>query len=129
MRYCLFILRASWGCICIFPVGTGGYQGEAAGTEDESDRLSGKSPVRQDPGDGAGLRETVRSTEAPRQADCRADADPGQGSAAAGDGSGGRKRGVSAEHAIPGKTEDRGMSQQDESSSVTEEELQASIVF
>lgn len=31
----------------------------------------------------------------------------------------------SAEHAIPGKTEDRGMSQQDESSSVTEEELQA----
>ncbi len=31
----------------------------------------------------------------------------------------------STEHAIPGKTEDRGMSQQDESSSVTEEELQA----
>lgn len=31
----------------------------------------------------------------------------------------------SVEHAIPGKTEDRGMSQQDESSSVTEEELQA----
>lgn len=31
----------------------------------------------------------------------------------------------SAEHAIPGKTEDRGMSQQDESSRVTEEELQA----
>ena len=31
----------------------------------------------------------------------------------------------SAEHAIPGKTEDRGMSQQDESSGVTEEELQA----
>lgn len=31
----------------------------------------------------------------------------------------------SAEHAIPRKTEDRGMSQQDESSSVTEEELQA----
>ena len=31
----------------------------------------------------------------------------------------------SAEHVIPGKTEDRGMSQQDESSSVTEEELQA----
>ena len=31
----------------------------------------------------------------------------------------------SVEHVIPGKTEDRGMSQQDESSSVTEEELQA----
>lgn len=31
----------------------------------------------------------------------------------------------STEHVIPGKTEDRGMSQQDESSSVTEEELQA----
>lgn len=31
----------------------------------------------------------------------------------------------SVEHAIPGKTEDRGMSQQDESSRVTEEELQA----
>ena len=31
----------------------------------------------------------------------------------------------SAEHEMPGKTEDRGMSQQDESSSVTEEELQA----
>lgn len=31
----------------------------------------------------------------------------------------------SAEHAIPRKTEDRGMSQQDESSSVAEEELQA----
>lgn len=31
----------------------------------------------------------------------------------------------SAEHAIPWKTEDRGMSQQDESSRVTEEELQA----
>lgn len=31
----------------------------------------------------------------------------------------------STEHEIPGKTEDRGMSQQDESSSVTEEELQA----
>ena len=30
-----------------------------------------------------------------------------------------------AEHAIPGKTEDRGMAQQDESSRVTEEELQA----
>ena len=53
-----------------------------------------KSPVRQDPGDGAGLRETVWSTESSRQADCRADADPGQGSAAAGDGPGGRKRGV-----------------------------------
>ena len=31
----------------------------------------------------------------------------------------------STEHEMPGKTEDRGMSQQDESSSVTEEELQA----
>ena len=31
----------------------------------------------------------------------------------------------SVEHEMPGKTEDRGMSQQDESSSVTEEELQA----
>lgn len=31
----------------------------------------------------------------------------------------------SVEHVIPGKTEDRGMSQQEESSSVTEEELQA----
>lgn len=31
----------------------------------------------------------------------------------------------SVEHVIPGKTEDRGMSQQDESSRVTEEELQA----
>lgn len=31
----------------------------------------------------------------------------------------------SVEHVMPGKTEDRGMSQQDESSSVTEEELQA----
>lgn len=31
----------------------------------------------------------------------------------------------SAEHEMPGKTEDSGMSQQDESSSVTEEELQA----
>ena len=38
---------------------------EAAGTEDESDRLSGKSPVRQDPGDGAGLRETVRASKLP----------------------------------------------------------------
>ena len=33
--------------------------------------------------------------------------------------------GIGVEHVIPGKTEDRGMSQQDESSSVTEEELQA----
>ena len=56
--------------------------------------LSGKSPVRQDPGDGAGLRETVRSVEAPRQADSGVDADPGEGCTAAGDGSGDRKRGI-----------------------------------
>ena len=88
--YCEF----SGAVSVFFPVGAGGYQGEAAGTEDESDRLSGKSPVRQDPGDGAGLRETVRSVEAPRQADSGVDADPGEGCTAAGDGSGDRKRGI-----------------------------------
>ena len=81
--------------------------------------------VRQDPGDGAGLREIVRGVEAPRQADGGIDADPGQGCTAAGDGSGDRKRGISTEHEMSGKTEDRGMSQQEESSKVTEEELQA----
>ena len=64
------------------------------GREVFSDYLIGKSPVRQDPGDGAGLRETVRGVEAPRQADGGIDADPGQGCTAAGDGSGDRKRGI-----------------------------------